>query len=209
MGAFMASEDGRTFVPVAGARFSHGTLENHEHVNAWQAGPNLDNAIGIETGGDAIPEVDRGTYFSYPSRAPYNELISFQGKIPCLNDASNKNQIEACLSQANPNPTMSPVDTPSPTKSPIATPDPVSCGGHFAPTCAECPQGNGAAWCNGECIWRNNECVHQDDDVPTGSPTKSPVDTPSPTKSPIATPDPISCGGHFAPTCAECPQGNG
>ena len=29
----------------------------------------------------------------------------------------------------------------------------VSCGGHFAPTCADCPQGNGAGWCNGDCIW--------------------------------------------------------
>jgi hypothetical protein len=29
----------------------------------------------------------------------------------------------------------------------------VSCGGHSASTCAECPQGNGAAWCNGECHW--------------------------------------------------------
>ena len=29
----------------------------------------------------------------------------------------------------------------------------VSCGGHSAPTCAECPQGNGAVWCNGQCGW--------------------------------------------------------
>ena len=27
----------------------------------------------------------------------------------------------------------------------------VSCGNHDASTCAECPQGNGATWCNGEC----------------------------------------------------------
>ena len=35
----------------------------------------------------------------------------------------------------------------------------VSCGGHYAPTCSDCPQGNGAAWCNGDCVWSNNECV--------------------------------------------------
>jgi len=35
----------------------------------------------------------------------------------------------------------------------------VSCGGHSAATCADCPQGNGAAWCNGECTWENNACV--------------------------------------------------
>mmetsp|Transcript_26429 Transcript_26429/g.30436 ORF Transcript_26429/g.30436 Transcript_26429/m.30436 type:complete len:264 (-) Transcript_26429:352-1143(-) len=29
----------------------------------------------------------------------------------------------------------------------------VSCGGHSAATCAECPMGNGAAWCNGDCAW--------------------------------------------------------
>ena len=35
----------------------------------------------------------------------------------------------------------------------------VSCGGHLAATCSECPQGNGASWCNGECEWKNEECV--------------------------------------------------
>ena len=29
----------------------------------------------------------------------------------------------------------------------------VSCGNHRASSCAECPQGNGAVWCNGECEW--------------------------------------------------------
>ena len=29
----------------------------------------------------------------------------------------------------------------------------VRCGGHSAPTCSDCPQGHGAAWCNGECEW--------------------------------------------------------
>ena len=60
----------------------------------------------------------------------------------------------------------------------------VSCGGHFAPTCPLCPQGNGAAWCNGDCFW----------DLTT--------DTCQPNAE-------VSCGGHFAPTCQLCPQGNG
>merc|ERR1711997_1009096 len=38
----------------------------------------------------------------------------------------------------------------------------VSCGNHWADTCAECPQGNGAAWCNGDCTWQDNECVLPD-----------------------------------------------
>lgn len=32
-------------------------------------------------------------------------------------------------------------------------PTTVRCGGHSASTCADCPQGNGRAWCNGECEW--------------------------------------------------------
>lgn len=35
----------------------------------------------------------------------------------------------------------------------------VVCGGHKAPSCDKCPQGNGASWCNGECEWRSGECV--------------------------------------------------
>ena len=36
----------------------------------------------------------------------------------------------------------------------------VSCGGHIAATCKLCPQGNGAAWCNGDCLWdtSGNSC---------------------------------------------------
>jgi len=30
---------------------------------------------------------------------------------------------------------------------------PVNCGGHTAQICEQCPQGNGAAWCNGDCTW--------------------------------------------------------
>ena len=29
----------------------------------------------------------------------------------------------------------------------------VNCGGHTANTCADCPEGNGEVWCNGECQW--------------------------------------------------------
>ena len=34
----------------------------------------------------------------------------------------------------------------------------VSCGNHHALSCAECPQGNGETWCNGECAWKNGKC---------------------------------------------------
>merc|ERR1712066_685377 len=34
----------------------------------------------------------------------------------------------------------------------------VSCGGHKAQSCAACPQGYGASWCNGDCVWKNEQC---------------------------------------------------
>jgi len=42
----------------------------------------------------------------------------------------------------------------------VATPAPatVSCGSHSAASCAECPQGNGEPWCNGDCSWRDGSC---------------------------------------------------
>ena len=36
---------------------------------------------------------------------------------------------------------------------------PVSCGQHNAASCTECPQGNGASWCNGDCVWSGGLCV--------------------------------------------------
>merc|ERR1711990_345387 len=57
----------------------------------------------------------------------------------------------------------------------------VWCGGHAAQSCAACPQGHGAAWCNGDCAWTNDQCELSG----------------------------VSCGGHKASTCAECPQGFG
>ena len=37
----------------------------------------------------------------------------------------------------------------------------VSCGGHSAATCADCPKGNGASWCNGDCYWVNGQCLSE------------------------------------------------
>ncbi|KAL3774588.1 hypothetical protein ACHAWO_006887 [Cyclotella atomus] len=35
----------------------------------------------------------------------------------------------------------------------------VLCGGHTAASCSDCPQGNGAGWCNGECEWISGNCT--------------------------------------------------
>ena len=60
----------------------------------------------------------------------------------------------------------------------------VSCGSHYALNCVDCPQGNGASWCNGDCIWITDQCTE------------------------TLTTD-VSCGGHSASSCQDCPQGNG
>ena len=60
----------------------------------------------------------------------------------------------------------------------------VSCGGHSATSCAECPQGQGAGWCNGNCTWLDDICIGPLSNL-------------------------VSCGGHYATSCASCPQGQG
>jgi len=35
----------------------------------------------------------------------------------------------------------------------------VNCGNHVANSCAECPQGHGADWCNGDCKWNSGSCA--------------------------------------------------
>jgi len=37
----------------------------------------------------------------------------------------------------------------------------VSCGYHVASACDKCPNGNGAAWCNGQCAWKDGRCVEK------------------------------------------------
>merc|ERR1711862_348143 len=48
---------------------------------------------------------------------------------------------------------------PDSTVSPTPPKEKVDCGDHTANTCSECPQGQGETWCNGECQWKNNQCV--------------------------------------------------
>ena len=45
----------------------------------------------------------------------------------------------------------------------------VSCGGHKAKDCESCPQGNGAAWCNGDCVWEeaSKKCVKKGSVTPS------------------------------------------
>jgi len=116
--SYMADENGQDFYQIRSGTFNHGTLENHEHVNAWQAGDEDKYAIGIETGGTCIPTVPKGQSFDYVLMDPYEILKQFKQKIPCLKDASTKQAIEACL---DPGTSPTPAPTPSPTKSPSSS----------------------------------------------------------------------------------------
>mmetsp|Transcript_64853 Transcript_64853/g.154842 ORF Transcript_64853/g.154842 Transcript_64853/m.154842 type:complete len:566 (-) Transcript_64853:40-1737(-) len=44
----------------------------------------------------------------------------------------------------------------------------VHCGGHKAPNCAACPQGNGPEWCHGDCVWRRGRCVEKNSQAARG-----------------------------------------
>ena len=66
----------------------------------------------------------------------------------------------------------------------------VDCGGgHSAATCAECSQGNGTAWCGGECEWQDAACGRPSDCtsgvyqlVCSGAPSTRAASTPMVTK---------------------------
>ena len=95
--SYMANKDGSNFQQIKFADFSHGTIENHEHVNAWEQNLNGISAVGIATGGDVEQEALYGDTFIYPDTTPYEELTSFQASIGCLNEANSIDEIEACL----------------------------------------------------------------------------------------------------------------
>jgi hypothetical protein len=57
----------------------------------------------------------------------------------------------------------------------------VVCGAHTAPSCAECPMGNGPSWCDGQCQWNDNTNICEERPASY-----------------------VVCGGHTAPTCALC-----
>jgi len=74
----------------------------------------------------------------------------------CLTDcpedavAQMKEHVCGVLDQATTTTTPSPI--------PTTEANTVSCGNHCATSCADCPQGHGAHWCNGECEWDAGSC---------------------------------------------------
>jgi len=73
----------------------------------------------------------------------------------------------------------------------------VNCGSHYAESCADCPKGNGAAWCGGECAWVNNQCepginIQNYQSTTTTTMTSTTTTTAMPTTSELAVPVPSS-----------------
>jgi len=98
--AFVADTDGMSLEQILSGVFTHGTLENHEHVNARFE--EAENAITIETGGTVVPEAFDNEIFPYDLNAtPGAEFRDFQSKIPCLNQADTASKIKKCLEEEN------------------------------------------------------------------------------------------------------------
>jgi len=74
----------------------------------------------------------------------------------------------------------------------------VSCGGHTTTSCADC--GEHAYSCNGECEWLADKCKPKNQSA-APSTSAAPSDAPN---SPVIGGTPVSCGGHDAPSCADC-----
>jgi len=123
---FVADTDGTSLEQIVSATFTHGTLENHEHVNARFE--EAENAITMETGGTAVPEASNYDVFPYNLNAvPGVEFLDFQSRIQCLNQADTAGKINECLEEVAPT-------TANPTKSPTAGPGLLTPEPTFAPT---------------------------------------------------------------------------
>merc|ERR1711935_600117 len=64
---YMASQGGTDITQIRSVKFSYGqdqVIENHDHVNAWQAGADKKFAVGIEIGGRVVQKVGRDTSFN-------------------------------------------------------------------------------------------------------------------------------------------------
>lgn len=75
-------------------------------------------------------------------------------------DISEWQAILAAAKQYEPQDVLSEPPPPPESVPEAVEKDTVSCGNHRAATCADCPQGNGPDWCNGDCSWSwsNSNC---------------------------------------------------
>ena len=127
-GPSFTSEDvdgvANTYSLVPTARFEHGTLENHAHVNGYADAAR--GAVGIATGGDVTRVADKNTLFAYPNGAPppppLPELVAFASAGSCLVAGSgDAAKLESCLNAIGPA-GYPPPAPPAPPSPPPSTP---------------------------------------------------------------------------------------
>jgi len=124
------------FTQIQSAQYSHGTRENHMHVNAWAE----EGKVGIVTGGDAVsstrflPKTPRNERFVYPDAEEPAALIEFKSRMSCLETSGedNREEIASCLtgppqyscsaSQTKPSPSPPPPSPSPPPPSPSPPP---------------------------------------------------------------------------------------
>lgn len=119
---------------------------------------------------DAIAADNLSANEQFVEHQPRNGKVSPSDALAnAIQSYKLRNEREDSVEQSPPeNPLPSNVDEQSDIKPPrqfktgfpgLGSDVSVSCGGHSAPNCSECPQGNGRGWCNGECIWKSDACV--------------------------------------------------
>jgi len=151
------------FTQIQSAQYSHGTRENHMHVNAWAE----EGKVGIVTGGDAVsstrflPKTPRNERFVYPDAEEPAALIEFKSRMSCLETSGedNREEIASCLtgppqyscsaSQTKPSPSPPP---PSPSPPPPSQSQPTTRGpkrgiaASQAHSCGELEPHYGISW---------------------------------------------------------------
>jgi len=126
---YIAGTSGESFEQITSSDFYFVDGPNDDHVAAYQ----VENAVGIATGGNIQQGAEKWQTFNYPQVLPHSVLISFQLSISCLNGANNSEEIEICIDCLNAGtneditsclPTSSPTSTPSQATAPILSASP-------------------------------------------------------------------------------------
>lgn len=124
--------------------YAYGVVKSQEPADA-----NADTDVDV---GDAGPRFFWSTGGDGCQSAPTNPSGSTAARAVELDGWSAESQAAQLQGSSCFNPFVPVVTTTSTTVTTTADPR-VSCGNHKSDSCFECPQGNGASWCNGDCEW--------------------------------------------------------
>jgi hypothetical protein len=151
---------GETYQTPEGPKGPYLKIFWHNIAADWQGQykPDERSYVGSETAQYA--DYDYSSIMHYPAEDAFQVIDplfrSEPGQRSALSDGdvAQFEDMYQCSGTRGPSPAVQ----PSPAPTPVAPTQVVSCGSHTAASCAECPQGNGAGWCNGDCSWRDGSC---------------------------------------------------